>query len=46
MNNYNFSFEGFVTIPAKDETEARELLEHIIFNVPYYIEINNVRLEE
>lgn len=45
MTEFNFSFDAFVTVNAESEEEARTLIEHLIFDIPYYFEINNLRKE-
>ena len=45
MSEFNFSFDAFMSVEAENEEQARMLVENIIFDIPYYIEMNNLRLE-
>lgn len=42
---FNFSFDAYATIFADSEEQARALLESVLFDTPFYLEINNLNRE-
>ena len=42
---FNFSFDAYATIFADNEEEARAFLESVLFDTPFYLEINNLNRE-